>query len=110
MPDKPTKQKSPRCGAASPLESSLERWCVNYAKARNLLFIKWVSPGQRGVPDRILMAPGKPPVFVELKTPRGRISKIQQFMVDKLRAFGYAVHIVRTREQFVGIVSKLLSR
>ncbi len=52
------------------LEKQLEEKLRTYAKSKGCSFLKFVSPANRSVPDRMLMGPrgcGKPPVFIELK-------------------------------------------
>ena len=51
------------------IERDLERDCVEYVEAHYGRFAKWTYPGVRGVPDRILLLPDCPVVFVELKNP-----------------------------------------
>lgn len=47
-------------------ESKLERYLVKRCRKLGILCYKFVSPGRRGVPDRILLFQGKV-VFLELK-------------------------------------------
>lgn len=42
------------------------------------LCYKWVSPGNNGVPDRIVIFPMGDICFVELKTTAGKVSAIQK--------------------------------
>jgi hypothetical protein len=53
-----------------------------------------------GFPDRMLLVPGGTITFVELKTRRGRVSKIQVFWHRVLAGMGYRVEVVRTVEEF----------
>lgn len=46
--------------------------------------LKWTSPGQDGVPDRIVILPGRV-IFVEMKTETGKLSKVQEYQIDRLR-------------------------
>lgn len=55
---------------------------------------KWVSPGNDGVPDRIVIFPGRPPVFVELKTERGHMSALQRLQGRRLQELGQDVRTV----------------
>ena len=55
---------------------------------------KWVSPGNDGVPDRIVIFPGRPPVFLELKTDGGRMTALQQVQCKRLRELGQDVRTV----------------
>ena len=56
---------------------------------------KWVSPGNAGVPDRIVVFPGRPPVFAELKTETGKLTPLQQAQIKRLRELGQDVAVIR---------------
>ena len=55
---------------------------------------KWVSPGNDGVPDRIVVLPGYPAVFVELKTITGRLTSLQRVQLKRLKDMGQAVRVL----------------
>lgn len=55
---------------------------------------KWVSPGNSGVPDRVVFLPGGRIIFVELKRAGGRSTKLQQVQQDRLRTLGADVREV----------------
>lgn len=59
-------------------------------EAEGGLFLKWVSPGNNGVPDRILIYNGRV-IFVELKTKPGKLSPIQVHQQERLRKAGATV-------------------
>ena len=46
---------------------------------------KWVSPGNAGVPDRIVVLPGGTVHFVELKNDGGRLTRLQKVQQANLR-------------------------
>jgi len=48
-------------------ESEIEAYLVKCIKNKNGLCMKWTSPGNAGVPDRIVIVPGGDIYFVELK-------------------------------------------
>lgn len=56
---------------------------------------KWVSPGNDGVPDRIVFFPGGRQVFVELKTDTGQLTRLQRIQIKRLRDLGQPVYVVR---------------
>lgn len=58
---------------------------------------KFVSPGNAGVPDRIVVVPDKV-LFVELKTKTGRLTKLQQRQIEKLKALGSEVFVLWGKE------------
>ena len=49
---------------------------------------KWVSPGVRGVPDRVVIMPGGLIWFVELKRDGGVVSPLQKNMIRLLNKLG----------------------
>lgn len=61
---------------------------------------KFVSPGNAGVPDRLIALPGKPVMFVETKRPKdGKLSKIQEYQIRRLRELGNRVEVLSSYEQ-----------
>jgi len=50
-------------------ESTVERNIRRQVEGLGGVAWKWVSPGRRGVPDRICILPGPHIIFVELKRP-----------------------------------------
>lgn len=58
---------------------------------------KFVSPGNVGVPDRIVVWPGGGVEFVELKTTTGRLSPMQRIQLQRLKELGAAVYILYGR-------------
>lgn len=53
---------------------------------------KWVSPGNRGVPDRIVILPEGRTVFVELKAPGKPLQPLQRRWAKKLQELGHQVY------------------
>lgn len=80
-------------------EAALENVLVGEVSSRGGLCLKWVSPGIRGVPDRIVLMPGGRTIYVELKSRGGRLSPPQRRMHTKLRDMGFRVEVLWTLEQ-----------
>lgn len=78
-------------------ERDIESYLKRKIEALGGLFLKWVSPGNDGVPDRIAILPGGRIYFVELKTDRGKPKGVQKYMIRKLRERGARVDIVYGR-------------
>lgn len=53
---------------------------------------KFVSPGNTGVPDRLICLPGKKVVFVELKSEGKHSTPKQKQQQNKLRTLGFTVY------------------
>lgn len=69
-------------------ERDVEKYIKNAAENLGCLFLKWVCPGNDGVPDRILIMPGGAICFVEVKTEAGHMTGLQAFWQKKLRGIG----------------------
>ena len=89
------------------LEREIERKAGERVKAAGGLWLKWVSPGMAGVPDRILIAPGGRVVFVELKQERGRLSNLQRWVRDRLRGLGCDVRVTHSLEELYAVVDEV---
>ena len=77
------------------LEKEIERVLVEQVKRLGGRAYKWVSPGNDGVPDRIVILPDTRPIFVELKTNTGKLSALQKIQIDRLRKMGQRVEVVK---------------
>lgn len=80
-------------------ERDVERALVKAVKEAGGLVRKLMWIGRRGAPDRLVALPGKPPLFVELKAPGGRLSRLQMVEHKRLRAVGLEVRVVWKVEQ-----------
>lgn len=76
-------------------EKDIEKILVGEVKKLGGRAYKWVSPGNDGVPDRIVVFPDRPPVFVELKSDTGKLSPLQEVQINRLRELGQAVFVVK---------------
>ena len=75
-------------------EKEIEKILVAGVKKLGGRAYKWTSPGNTGVPDRIVILPGRPPVFVELKTESGRLSSLQRVQCKRLKELGQEVKVL----------------
>ena len=76
------------------LERDIEKKLVAGVKKLGGRAYKFVSPGNIGVPDRIVIWPDGKIDFVELKTARGQLSKTQATQIARLQAMECNVHIL----------------
>lgn len=88
-------------------ERDIERWLVSLIKRMGGEAFKFVSPGNDGVPDRLVCMPGGRIYFVELKTDRGRPSGLQQWQMERLRRLGVSVHLITGMEEAMEFIRML---
>ena len=72
-------------------ESTIEKSFCAYAKSKGCLTYKFVSPGRRGVPDRLFVTPTGTVMFLEVKAPGKQPNPLQIREMHKLRERGVAV-------------------
>lgn len=76
------------------LEREIEKKLVDGVRKLGGRAYKFVSPGNDGAPDRIVVLPGRVPKFIELKTETGRLSSLQNVQIKKLKDLGQDVRIL----------------
>lgn len=82
------------------LEKELEKKLVLEVKARRGLCMKWVCPGNRGVPDRIVLMPGGRVYFIEMKRPgKSKTDPLQEYWARTLRQMGFKTRLVHSLEE-----------
>ena len=76
------------------LEKDIEKLFRDEIKKAGGKAYKFTSPGNDGVPDRIVMLPGGRIVFVELKTDTGKLSKLQELQCRQIAELGQTVRVL----------------
>lgn len=89
------------------LEKQIEARLKKELEKRGALVFKFVSPGQAGVPDRLVVLPDGQCVFVELKQENGRLRKLQEWQIQRLRDSNARVAIVRGLQDVLLLVDAL---
>lgn len=70
-------------------ESAIESRLVREVERIGGMAPKWVSPGNRGVPDRLVILPGGRTIYVELKAPGKPMRPMQKRWRRKLEELGH---------------------
>lgn len=81
------------------LENKIESACGDWATLDGWSVFKFVSPGNRGVPDRLFLKNGVT-VFVEFKTPGSHLSPLQTSQIRRIRKQGFRVLVIDGLEDF----------
>lgn len=80
------------------LERDIERKLGEQLRGLGCLYYKFVSPGQRGVPDRIVVCPDGTLWFVELKRPQGKLGALQSVQLSRLARYGQRTALIWDEE------------
>lgn len=79
-------------------ENTIEKHLIAEVKKAGGVAYKFVSPGRRSVPDRIVLLPGGRLVFVECKAP-GKPPRADQLREhERLRALGFSVVVLDSKD------------
>lgn len=78
-------------------ESTIEKHLVAEVKKAGGMAYKFVSPGRRSVPDRLVLLPGGRAVFVECKAPGEKPRPEQLREHERLRAQGFTVIVLDSK-------------
>ena len=88
-------------------EKEIEKMLVTETKRRGGLAWKFVSPGTAGVPDRLILLPGRKAGFVEVKAPGKRPRPLQGRRLAELRRLGFKVYVLDGMEQIGGVLDAI---
>lgn len=80
-------------------ESEIEKYLKREVEKLGGLCLKFTSPGQRGVPDRIVLFPKNNVYFIELKNEQGRLSVIQKKVLAVLNRLGFRTYVLKSKEE-----------
>lgn len=76
-----------------PLESAIESDACDFAKDHGWMVFKFVSPGRKGVPDRLFIRNGRH-LFVEFKRGDEEARRQQAKRHREMREHGAEVHVI----------------
>lgn len=76
------------------LEKEIEYRLRTKVRQAGGIALKFTSPGTKGVPDRVVLAPNGVVIFVELKAPNKKPRPEQVRMIDKFRKLGCDVRVI----------------
>lgn len=89
-------------------ESAIEARLVRMVRERGGLCYKFVSPGNPGVPDRIVITPEGKTIYVELKTEAGRLANIQKWQQAEMKKRGVDVRVLHGLDQVKAFVEEVI--
>ena len=91
------------------LDGQVERYLYSKVTSNYGLCLKFVSPGNAGVPDRIIIHRHRV-LFVELKRPGEKPRPLQQGVARGMRKAGANVYCISTVDQVDKLMRELLDR
>ncbi len=89
-------------------ESAIEAKLVRMVRDRGGLCYKFVSPGNPGVPDRIVITPDGKTIYAELKTEVGRLAAIQKWQISEMQKRGMDVRVLKGLPEVRAFVEEVM--
>lgn len=90
------------------LEKELERKFVNILRKRGCIVYKFVSPGNAGVPDRLVITPDGKVHFAELKQRGKKMRPLQVMQAMRLAKNNVRVHLVDSLEAIQTFIEEVM--
>lgn len=88
-------------------EKSIESYFTDKIKSIGGICYKFVSPGNSGVPDRVVLYKGCV-AFIELKRPGAKPRKLQRLVMQDIIGQGVPAFAINSKEQVDNFIAKLL--
>lgn len=88
-------------------ESEIEKILVDGVRKLGGRAYKFVSPGNVGVPDRIIVLDGLQVIFVEMKTETGRLTELQKRQIEFLSKQGKLTRVLYGEEDTRAFLEEL---
>jgi hypothetical protein len=90
-------------------ENQIEKRLVREVKAAGGLAPKFISPGMDGMPDRLVLLPGRRIAFVETKGEGEVMRPLQIKRKRQLEQLGFRVYCVDDARMIGGLVDEIQS-
>ena len=88
-------------------ERNIENYLRHHLMEMGLKCIKFIPDHVNGMPDRLVLLPGRQVLWVELKTDNGKLSEIQRYQHEILRGLGQEVVVVWNKEEANRLLDRL---
>ena len=88
-------------------EKDIEQYLRNQVKAQGGIAYKFTSPGNAGVPDRLVLLPGPRVVFVELKAPGRKSTALQEAQQRRIATLGFRVVVIDSKQDVDKLIAEV---
>lgn len=92
------------------LEKEIEAKLRDKVKALGGRAYKFVSPGNSGVPDRIVVLPEGKIGFAELKRPGKEPRKLQERQIAFLQKLGFTVQVIDSEKDIENFICEVMDK
>jgi Holliday junction resolvase len=68
-------------------EQQIQKKRINELEQQGYYVIKLIKTNKNGIPDLIAIPPDSNVLFSEVKTPKGKVSKLQEYRLEELKKY-----------------------
>jgi len=68
-------------------EQQIQKKRINELEQEGYYVIKLIKTNKNGIPDLIAIPPDSNVLFSEVKTPKGKVSKLQEYRLEELKKY-----------------------
>ena len=76
-------------------EQQVQAKKIKELESKGYYVLKLIKTNKNGIPDLVALHPKKDVLFVEVKTKKGRVSKLQEYRMKELKEYGFKVQVFR---------------
>jgi len=80
-------------------EQQIQTKRIKQLEAEGYYVIKLINTNKNGIPDLIAIPPNADVLFIEVKRPDGKLSKLQEFRIKELNEHGLKTEIYKGEKQ-----------
>jgi len=76
-------------------EQQIQAKRIKQLESEGYYVLKLIKTNKNGIPDIIAIAPNSTVIFSEVKTPKGKLSKLQEYRLKELEKYGFKTEVYR---------------
>tara|TARA_R100001594_G_scaffold22892_1_gene44424 strand:- start:299 stop:538 length:240 start_codon:yes stop_codon:yes gene_type:complete len=76
-------------------EQQIQKKKIDELEMLGYYVIKLIKTNKNGIPDLVALHPTEGVKFYEVKTPKGKVSALQEYRIKELKEYGYTTQIIR---------------
>ena len=76
-------------------EQQVQSKKIKELESEGYYVLKLIKTNKNGIPDLLALHPDRDILFLEVKTRKGRVSKLQEYRIKELREHGFKADIYR---------------
>ena len=76
-------------------EQQIQSKSIKQLEAEGYYVLKLMQTNKNGIPDVVAIPPNSGVLFSEIKTPKGRLSKLQEYRLKELEEHGLRTEVYR---------------